>query len=149
MALCTLFDIIRRRKEADDMYTVSATDMRKNWSKNLDVVSRNKPLFIRRTRDDFVLSDLNTFKTILNAYLFKEDDNSYTISLDVLYLVENANTKEDAISAMKSAIYEYATDFYNEFNLWSAAPNRKSHIPYIFKALLCDNSEELELNVVA
>lgn len=131
------------------MYTVSATDMRKNWSKNLDVVSRNKPLFIRRTRDDFVLSDLNTFKTILNAYLFKEDDNSYTISLDVLYLVENANTKEDAISAMKSAIYEYATDFYNEFNLWSAAPNRKSHIPYIFKALLCDNSEELELNVVA
>lgn len=75
------------------MYTVSATDMRKNWSKNLDVVSRNKPLFIRRTRDDFVLSDLNTFKTILNAYLFKEDDNSYTISLDVLHLVENANTK--------------------------------------------------------
>lgn len=131
------------------MYTVSATDMRKNWSKNLDVVSRNKPLFIRRTRDDFVLSDLNTFKTILNAYLFKEDDNSYTISLDVLDLVENANTKEDAISAMKSAIYEYATDFYNEFNLWSAAPNRKAHIPYIFKALLCDNSEELELNVVA
>ncbi len=131
------------------MYTVSATDMRKNWSKNLDVVSRNKPLFIRRTRDDFVLSDLNTFKTILNAYLFKEDDNSYTISLDVLDLVENANTKEDAISAMKSAIYEYATDFYNEFNLWSAAPNRKSHIPYIFKALLCDNSEELELNIVA
>lgn len=131
------------------MYTVSATDMRKNWSKNLDVVSRNKPLFIKRTRDDFVLSDLNTFKTILNAYLFKEDDNSYTISLDVLDLVENANTKEDAISAMKSAIYEYATDFYNEFNLWSAAPNRKAHIPYIFKALLCDNSEELELNVVA
>lgn len=131
------------------MYTVSATDMRKNWSKDLDVVSRNKPLFIRRTRDDFVLSDLNTFKTILNAYLFKEDDNSYTISLDVLDLVENANTKEDAISAMKSAIYEYATDFYNEFNLWSAAPNRKAHIPYIFKALLCDNSEELELNVVA
>ena len=131
------------------MYTVSATDMRKNWSKNLDVVSRNKPLFIRRTRDDFVLSDLNTFKTILNAYLVKEDDNSYTISLDVLDLVENANTKEDAISAMKSAIYEYATDFYNEFNLWSAAPNRKSHIPYIFKALLCDNSEELELNIVA
>lgn len=131
------------------MYTVSATDMRKNWSKNLDVVSRNKPLFIRRTRDDFVLSDLNTFKTILNAYLFKEGDNSYTISLDVLYLVENANTKENAISAMKSAIYEYETDFYNEFNLWSAAPNRKSHIPYIFKALLCDNSEELELNVVA
>lgn len=131
------------------MYTVSATDMRKNWSKNLNVVSRNKPLFIRRTRDDFVLSDLNTFKTILNAYLFKEDDNSYTISLDVLDLVENANTKGDAISAMKSAIYEYATDFYNEFNLWSAAPNRKSHIPYIFKALLCDHSEELELNVVA
>ena len=138
----------------DNMYTVSATDMRKNWSKNLDIVVRNKPLFIRRTRDNFVLSDLDTLKTILNAYtfnahLFKEDDNSYTISLDVLDLVENAETKEDAISAMKAAIYEYATDFYSEFSLCSAAPNRKAHIPYVFKALLCDNPEELELNIVA
>ena len=138
----------------DNMYTVSATDMRKNWSKNLDIVSRNKPLFIRRTRDNFVLSDLDTLKTILNAYtfnahLFKEDDNSYTISLDVLDLVENAETKEDAISTMKASIYEYATDFYSEFSLWSAAPNRKAHIPYVFKALLCDNPEELELNIVA
>lgn len=137
----------------DNMYTVSATDMRKNWSKNLDIVSRNKPLFIRRTRDDFVLSDLDTLKTILNAYtfnahLFKEDDNSYTISLDVLDLLESAETKEDAIAAMKLAIYEYATDFYNEFDLWSSAPNRKSHVPYVLKALLCNNPEELELNII-
>ena len=27
-------------------------------------------------------------------------------------------------------------DFYNEFSLWSSAPNRKNHIPYVLKILL-------------
>lgn len=138
----------------DNMNMVSATDMRKNWSESLDTVSRTKPLFVKRTRDTFMLSSLKTLQNILSAYefnshIFTEDDGSYTISLEELDLLENAETKEDAIAAMKLAIYEYATDFYNEFDLWSSAPNRKSHVPYVLKALLCNNPEELELNVIA
>lgn len=136
------------------MLMVNATEVRKNWSKNLDVVSRTKPLFIKRTRDDFVLSDTKTLEAILAAYkfnvrLFKEDDGSYTASLQELDIVENEATKDAVLKAMKIAIYEYAVDFYNEFNLWSSAPNRKAHIPYVLKALLCDEAEELELNIVA
>lgn len=136
----------------DNMNMVSATDMRKNWSESLDTVSRTKPLFVKRTRDTFMLSSLKTLQNILSAYefnshIFTEDDGSYTISLEELDLLENAETKEDAIAAMKLAIYEYATDFYNEFDLWSSAPNRKSHVPYVLKALLCNNPEELELNI--
>ncbi len=39
---------------------------------------------------------------------------------------------------------EYARDFYNEFALWSAAPNRKSHIPYVLKILSSSDSQLLE-----
>lgn len=135
------------------METVNATEVRKHWSTSLDTVSRTKPLFVKRTRDTFMLSDLKTLQNILSAYefnahIFTEDDGSYTISLEELDLLENAETKEDAIAAMKLTIYEYATDFYNEFDLWSSAPNRKSHVPYVLKALLCNNPEELELNII-
>lgn len=138
----------------DSMLMVNATEVRKNWSKNLDVASRTKPLFIKRTRDNFVLSDVKTLEAILAAYqfnvrLFREDDGSYTASLQELDIVENEATKDVALKAVKIAIYEYAVDFYNEFNLWSSASNRKAHVPYVLKALLCGSAESLELNVVA
>lgn len=84
-----------------------------------------------------------------DAHIFKEDDGSYTISLDTIDLAENAKTKDEAISALKAAIYEYAADFCKEFNIWSSAPNRKSHIPLVLKVLSHSNSEELELNIIS
>ena len=42
-------------------------------------------------------------------------------------------------------------DYYNEYELYSHTPNRKHHIPYIFKALIMDNpkqiGEEVECHV--
>ena len=98
------------------METVNATEVRKHWSTSLDTVSRTKPLFVKRTRDTFMLSDLKTLQNILSAYefnahIFTEDDGSYTISLEELDLLESAETKEDAIAAMKLAIYEYPNAF--------------------------------------
>ena len=37
---------------------------------------------------------------------------------------------------------EYAHDFYREFDLWSSAPNRRKHIPYVAK-ILCMPDEKL------
>ncbi len=50
--------------------------------------------------------------------------------------IENAPTLNAAKDALASAIMEYANDFYNDYQVWSNAPNRKGHIPYIYKALL-------------
>ena len=38
-------------------------------------------------------------------------------------------------------IKEYAEDYYDNFAVWSVAPNRKNHIPYVMKALTLDESE--------
>ena len=77
------------------------------------------------------------------AVKFVEDDGSITLSLNELDLVENAPTEYEAKLALGKSILEYANAFYKEFELWSNAPNRKNHIPYVLKALNYDNVEKI------
>ena len=130
------------------MFTINATDVRRDWSLVIDDVVRKKPKFIKRTRDYMILSDLNLFENILGVYeftaqRFTEDNGSVTLSLNEIVLIENAPTESEAKLELAQAILEYAQDYYNEFDLWSAAPNRKSHIPYVLKALIIDNAQKI------
>jgi len=38
---------------------------------------------------------------------------------------------------------EYSLDYYNEYETYSHSPNRKKHIPYIFKALIIDDPQKI------
>lgn len=130
------------------MLTINATDVRKNWSEVSESVIREKPTFIKKTRDYMLLSNMDFISTLLSGYEFSakefiEDDGSVTLSLNEISLVENAATKKEAISVLSNAILEYALDFYNEFHLYSNAPNKKSEIPYVFKALILDDVEKI------
>jgi len=33
--------------------------------------------------------------------------------------------------------------YYNEFEYWYSAPNRKAHLPYVLKVLLQDETEDI------
>ena len=131
------------------MLTMNATDVRKNWSEVADSVVRARPQFIRRTRDYMLLSNIEFMADLLDVYTFSateftEDDGSITLSLVELDLVENAPTHEEAKRMLATSILEYATEFYAEFKVWSAATNRKKHIPYVFKALIMDDVQKIE-----
>lgn len=122
----------------------SATEVRKEWSSVLDSVVRDKPQFIKRTRDKMWLSNLDIMGEILDAYKFTaekyiEDDGSVTLSLNEIDLVENASTEAEAKNLLAQSIMEYAEEYYNNFSYYNAAPNRKKHVPYIFKALIMDD----------
>ena len=130
------------------MLTMNATDVRKNWSEISENAIREKPQFIKKTRDYMMLSSMEFVNELLSDYAFsavkyKEKDGSITLSLNELDLIENAATEREAISALSEAILEYAVDFYKEFNLWSSAPNRKKEIPYVFKALILDDAKKI------
>ena len=71
----------------------------------------------------------------LTAVLHKEKDGSTTVSLNEMDLAENAGTQATAIYKLAESIIEYAEDFYEEFEYWSTAPNRKAHIPYVQDAI--------------
>lgn len=132
----------------NDMFTINATDARKNWSQIIDNAVREKPQFIKRTRDCMVLANETMFADMLSVYGFSatefvETDGSVTLSCNELDLAENAATQEEAKLKLAQSILDYATDFYNDFPLWSSAPNRKTHIPYILRALLLDDIHKI------
>lgn len=135
-------------KEMIDMLMEQATTVRKEWSAVCDSVIHEKPKFIKRTRDRMWFSNLETISDILQIYQFTvlkyvEDDGSITLSLNEIDLVENGKNEQEVRLNMGKAILEYALDFYNEYEMYSRSPNRKKHIPYIFKALIIDSPEKI------
>jgi hypothetical protein len=148
LTLCTLFIIMEVTKEMIEMLMEKATTVRKEWSAVCDSVIHNKPKFIKRTRDKMWFSNLETMSEILEAYQFTakkfiEEDGSVTLSLNEIDLVENGKDEQEARLNLANAILEYSMEYYNEYEMYSHSPNRKKHIPYIFKALIIDNSEKI------
>lgn len=130
------------------MLMEQATNVRKQWSSVCDSVIHDKPKFIKRTRDKMWFSNLDTIYEILQAYQFSavkyiEEDQSVTLSLNEIDLVENGRDEQEARSNLGKAILEYSLDYYNEYEFYSHSPNRKGHIPYIFKALIIDDPEKI------
>lgn len=131
-----------------DMIMEQATTVRKEWSTVCDSVIHEKPKFIKRTRDKMWFSNLETMLEILAVYQFTaekylEDDGSVTLSLNEIDLVENGKDEKEARTNLGRSILEYSIDYYNEYETYSRSINRKSHIPYIFKALIIDDPEKI------
>lgn len=77
------------------------------------------------------------------ALKYVENDGTVTLSLNEIDIAENGKNEKDARLNMGKAILEYATDYYNEYEMYSHSLNRKKHIPYIFKALIIDCPEKI------
>ena len=63
------------------MLTMSATEVRKDWSRVLDSVTRRRPAFIKRTHDNVVLASTESLSAMLSyvryeTTIFQEDDGS-------------------------------------------------------------------------
>lgn len=131
-----------------DMLMEQATAVRREWSAVCDSVIHEKPKFIKRTRDKMWFSNLDTMSEILQAYQFSaikywEDDGSVTLSLNEIDLIENGADERKARRKLGEAILEYSLEYYNEYEMYSHSPNRRKHIPYIFKALIIDDPEKI------
>ena len=131
-----------------DMLMEQATNVRKEWSAVCDSVIHEKPKFIKRTRDKMWFSSLETMKNILDIYQFTaqkwiEEDGTVTLSLNEIDLVENGENEDAAKFKLAQSILEYSVDYYNNYAVYSQSTNRKSHIPYIFKALIIDDAKQI------
>lgn len=131
-----------------DMLMEQATNVRKEWSAVCDSVIHEKPKFIKRARDKMWFSSLETMKNILDIYQFTaqkwiEEDGTVTLSLNEIDLVENGEDEDAARFKLAQSILEYSVDYYNNYAVYSQSTNRKSHIPYIFKALIIDDAKQI------
>lgn len=131
-----------------DMLALSATKVRSEWSSVVDEVVRNRPCFIKRTRDYMLLSDTEFIEQLLEGYGFTaseyaEDDGSVVLSLNEIDLMATGKDREDAVKNLAEEILEYACEYYDEFQLWHSAQNRKGHLPYVFKALILGDATKI------
>ena len=134
------------------MNLLNATDVRKNWSVTLDQVAHERPAYVKRTHDNVAIVSVSTLNMMLSGYHFcakefKEKDGSVTLSAVDLDIVVNEVNEQAAKRRLAEYIKEYAEEFYEEYSLWSKAPNRKGHIPYVFKALTLD-TEAIEGEII-
>ena len=135
------------------MLTIPSSDVRKEWSSVMDTVIREKPVFIKRTRDHMMLSDTGTIWQLISgvkfiADMYREDDGSVTLSARDMDIAVNGADEAAARKALVRDITEYAEEYYQDFERYSAAPNRQGHLPYVIKALVARSPEELEGEVV-
>lgn len=133
----------------NDMITISSSDVRKDWSSVMDSVIRKKPAFIRRTRDYMMLCSVDTISQLVadvnyTAKQFQENDGSVTLSLTTMDIVSHGKDLQSAKEALARDIIEYAEDYYSDFEMYSKAPNRRLHLPYVIKALTANSPKEVE-----
>lgn len=100
-----------------------------------------------------LVEKLETMSEILAAYSFTaekliEEDGSITLALREIDLVENGDSEETARMLLAKAIMEYAAEYYENYVLYSKDPNRKGHIPYVFKALITDDMTQIGESIV-
>ena len=131
-----------------EMLALSATEVRKNWSTYLDEV-REKPIFIKRTRDFSALINIDCINALLENVKIEytkitDNDGSIVIFADNMDIVSSGATEKEALSAFINDLTEYSQDFYDDFSFWSSAKNRKSDIPIVLKILICKNKKEVE-----
>ena len=129
------------------MVVINSTKVRSEWSSVVESVVREKPVLFKRTRDVVFLTNVDLLIELLEAYtfhavLFYEKNGSVTISLDEIDLIENGIDEQDAKNKLAKSILEYSEDYYNDFDYWSRG-NRKTHKPYIFKALVLGDIEKI------
>lgn len=135
------------------MFMTQATEVRKEWSAVCDNIMHDKPQFIKRTRDKMCFSSFDTMLDILEIYKYTaekyiEADGSVTLSLNEIDLVENGKTENEAINTLANAIFEYAVEYYDNYKMYSNAPNRKKHVPYILKALLLGTAQKIGDSII-
>ncbi len=125
------------------------TEARKELSDVFDtVVIKQRPVVINRRKDAVALIEREQLKELLSRYTasaeeLPEQDGSMTIAIDELDIAVNGTDKEAAVKELIEELRSYATDYLERLPLFLAAPNRRSHYPYVLRILLASNDDEL------
>lgn len=128
-----------------------SSDVRYNWSEFIDSVIHKTPKFVQRNeRDVFMATNFEFLLALLNdvRYLVKiEHDNEageYVASIDEFWFVEAGSSEEEAINKLAKQLLEYSVDYFKELNTYLNAPNLKSQVPKVTKALIINDVEEIK-----
>lgn len=130
------------------MHMNGAAEAQKNWSNICESVARIRPCVIKCTYDHLYLASRDSMISLLADIKYRvsillEDDHTFTAYTEGMDLAVNAATKEEALLRLAAAILDYAAEYFDDYPQYSIAPNRRSHLPFITKAFLLDDADEI------
>jgi hypothetical protein len=128
------------------------TEVRNNFTSVIDQVQRLSPVVVKPRKQSeastFLLNEALVQQLLqgitFKVKLFQEEDGSVTLGMDELELYVNGDTEEKAFEELAEDAMVYAQDYMRDPHRYFNAPNRRSHFPYLFKVLLCNNKEEVK-----
>lgn len=128
------------------MQTLSASEVRSNFSEFIDTVVRKNPVAFSRRRDNLIALSQEQLDALLNncqfnVRFFNEEDRSITASLEEIDLIANSNSREEVLLELAEQLQNYAEDYFHDFQLFYGSPNRRHHFPYVLRVAIQDNIE--------
>ena len=127
----------------------NATDVRTHFSQTLDHAVYHRPQFIRRTHNRVVMLGTDMLSSVLPYAVFhlrfipEEDGSVIAVCDEIEDVIGTGGTEAEAEHSFIEAMQEYAEEYYREYELYSRAPNRKAHLPYILRVLAADSADEI------
>lgn len=118
----------------------TATEVRENFSEYLDDVIRKSPQVMKRHRDSFITMSPSHIDALLHNLVFTltydtETDGSLSGSLEEIGISANAPDLQTLKDTLADYLLDYAKDYLSEFSRYLLSANRRTHFPYIMKAV--------------
>lgn len=126
-----------------------ATRVRQSWGSFIDVVVHgSRPIVVKRNRDLFAAISVDLLNEMLEPYEltmvhYLEHDQSVTGALQEIDLVGHAESLEALRLLLAHDLVDYSQEYWENFDQYRHAPNRRAHLPHVLRVLLQPDVEHV------
>lgn len=128
------------------------TDARRELTSVIDRVQSLIPVVIqprKKSEEHTFMFKETLVREMLHEYKFNleltdEEEGSYSYWLDNLDIYGYGETKEEALNSLVEDLVMYAKQYTDNPVRYFNAPNRRAHLPFVLKVMVCNNAEEVK-----
>lgn len=128
-----------------------SSTVRSNWSEFVDTVLHKVPKFVQRNeRDVFMSLNMDIMLSVLEGVRYSieveydDEADEYVAGFDDTWVLAAKPTPEETIDELLKQYVEYSFDYFSDFGKYYNAPNLKSQVPYVLKALILNDVEKIK-----
>lgn len=127
-------------------YALRATEARRNYSQVLEDAVRVRPQVIRKLRDTVYWISADHLDTMLSPcrltlHVREDADGSLYGTFDELDVADSGKDIDELKNNLSEALREYAESYMAEFALYYNSPNRRKHLPYVWRIMMQNGPE--------
>jgi len=126
---------------------LKSTEVRKEWSRFIDDVTRDRPALVKRNRDLVAVLSVELLDSILSEYKLTvvvkmEEDGSCSGAFNEMDLIANARDIKSLEDKLANELIEYSEEYMDKFKVHYYSPNRNKHFPYVYRISLQSGDKE-------